>query len=173
MIEGGSELLSPGGTLQVFASLLLVLASIVALGWVSRRVPRLGRQRGRSLRVLDALPLGSRERVVLLEVEGTQLLVGLAPGRVQTLHVFGDAAPSGQTPQAAPGRRADTAAAPSATPAGAPSVDASPRAAATADTATLNAATQHATVAGTTPAPPPRRADRGAAGDFAALLKKS
>lgn len=98
LVGGDSELLSPAGTLQVFASLMLVLMVIVALGWVSRRMPRLTAQRGRALRVVDMLPLGARERVILVEVNGTQLVLGMAPGRVQTLHVFDGDTP---TPPAA------------------------------------------------------------------------
>ena len=32
--------------------------------------------------------MGPRERIVLLEVGETQLLIGVAPGRIQTLHVL-------------------------------------------------------------------------------------
>jgi len=39
-------------------------------------------------------PTGKR-RAVLLQVEGIRLLVGVAPGRVQTLHVLGDTADAG------------------------------------------------------------------------------
>ena len=43
---------------------------------------------GGGLRILGGLSMGARERVVLLQVGDTQLLVGVAPGRVQTLHVL-------------------------------------------------------------------------------------
>ncbi len=87
-LTGGGDLVTAGSTLQLLASLLLVLGLIVALGWLSRRMHRLTPSRARALRVVDALPVGTRERIVLVEVGGQQLLVGLAPGRVQTLHVL-------------------------------------------------------------------------------------
>lgn len=74
---------------QMLISLALVVALIGGLFLLLKRVqsrPGLGG----SIRALAALNLGARERVVLLEVAGRQLLVGVAPGRVQTLLVFGD-----------------------------------------------------------------------------------
>ncbi len=91
-LGGGDDLLTPTSSAQLLASLALVLAVIVALGWLSRRLHRLQPRRGRSLQVLDVLPVGARERVALVQVGGTQLVLGLAPGRVQTLHVLGDRA---------------------------------------------------------------------------------
>jgi flagellar protein FliO/FliZ len=61
---------------------------IFAAGWVGRRMQ--GRQfvGGRRLRCLETLPVGSRERVLLLEVEGKRVLVGVGAGGVRTLHVY-------------------------------------------------------------------------------------
>lgn len=86
---GGDDLLTPSSSAQLLASLALVLLVILALGWLSRRLHRLqpGRD-GRALRVLDVLSVGARERVALVQVGSTQLVLGLAPGRVQTLHVL-------------------------------------------------------------------------------------
>ena len=79
---------------QMLVSLALVVALIGGLFLLLKRMqsrPGLGG----SIRALAALNLGARERVVLLEVAGRQLLIGIAPGRVQTLLVFGD---SGDSP---------------------------------------------------------------------------
>jgi flagellar protein FliO/FliZ len=82
-------LITPAGTAQLLGSLLLVLGLIVALGWLSRRLHRFSPgTRNRALRMLDVLPVGTRERIALIEAGGQQLLIGLAPGRVQTLHVL-------------------------------------------------------------------------------------
>ncbi|MEM9385978.1 MAG: flagellar biosynthetic protein FliO [Pseudomonadota bacterium] len=95
---GGEDLLTPGSSAQLLASLAVVLLVIVALGWLSRRLHRLQPKRsGRAMRVLDVLPVGARERVALVQVGSTQLVLGLAPGRVQTLHVLDpDTAQSGE-----------------------------------------------------------------------------
>jgi flagellar protein FliO/FliZ len=38
--------------------------------------------------VIADIPLGQKERAVLLKVGQTQILVGVAPGQVNTLHVL-------------------------------------------------------------------------------------
>lgn len=73
---------------QLTLGMLLVLGLIVAIAWVLKRSGRFQMAAGGGLRVLGGLSMGTRERVVLLQVGETQLLVGVAPGRIQTLHVL-------------------------------------------------------------------------------------
>jgi flagellar protein FliO/FliZ len=73
---------------QLTLGLLLVLTLIVAIAWLLKRSGRFQIAAGGGLRILGGLSMGARERVVLLQVGDTQLLVGVAPGRVQTLHVL-------------------------------------------------------------------------------------
>jgi len=81
--------LSTGNLLETLAGLVFVVGLILGLAWLVRRLGRVpGASRGQ-LQILGGVSLGTRERVVLLSVEGTRLLVGVAPGRVQTLHVLG------------------------------------------------------------------------------------
>ena len=75
---------------QVLLGLLAVIAAIGASAWVGRRVLRVSAGAGGHLRLLGGLSLGPRERVVLIQAGETQLLVGVAPGRVQTLHVLAE-----------------------------------------------------------------------------------
>ena len=58
------------------------------------------------VRVLGGVSMGPRERVVLLEAAGERLLVGVVPGRIQTLHVLGADAGSERDPADAPFERA-------------------------------------------------------------------
>jgi flagellar protein FliO/FliZ len=85
------------GVAGTFLGLGLVLALIFAAAWLLRRLGTgsLGGQS--SVRILGSALVGSRERVVLVEVEGTRLVLGVAPGRVQTLHVLPAAESFGQT----------------------------------------------------------------------------
>lgn len=75
---------------QLFAGLGLVVVMIVALAWALRRLGGLGSVGTGPLQVLGGLSVGPRERVVLLRAGEQQLLLGVAPGRVQTLHVFAE-----------------------------------------------------------------------------------
>jgi flagellar protein FliO/FliZ len=66
----------------VLLSLALVVGFILAAAWVVRRMP-LGLGRGNGpLKVLAALPLGPRERLVLVEARGEELLIAVSPAGV-------------------------------------------------------------------------------------------
>ncbi len=68
--------------------LLVVLGLIAALAWGLRRFGRVPMGGRGAVQVLGGVSLGNRERAVLLSVDGTRLLVGVAPGQVRTLHVL-------------------------------------------------------------------------------------
>lgn len=88
--KGGVPINEPvsGGYSQVFFGLLLIVAIILGAAWFMRRYGNLQSSAGGAMRVLAGMPLGPRERVILVQVGDTQLLLGIAPGRVQTLHVL-------------------------------------------------------------------------------------
>lgn len=73
---------------QVLGGLAVVLAMVVVLAWLARRLNASRFAGARNLRLVAGISLGSRERILVVEVGDTQLVVGVAPGRVQTLHVL-------------------------------------------------------------------------------------
>jgi flagellar protein FliO/FliZ len=79
-----------GGLASVTFALLAVLAAIFAVAWLARRVRGIGNRVGNAIDVLAEVPLGPKERAVLLKVGAEQLLIGVAPGRVSALHVLRD-----------------------------------------------------------------------------------
>lgn len=74
--------------IQWVGALLAVLATILALAWFLRRLGGLSNLQGGRFQVLAALSLGARERVVLVQAGDKQLVLGVAPGRVQTLCIL-------------------------------------------------------------------------------------
>lgn len=80
--------LAMGNLIQLTLGMLVVLAILGGLAWLMRRSGRFGTGMSGALRVLGGVPMGSRERIVLLQVGDQQLLIGVAPGRIQTLHVL-------------------------------------------------------------------------------------
>jgi flagellar protein FliO/FliZ len=72
---------------QLLMGLVVVVIAILLVLWLIRRFTGLGAQ-GRHLKVVAALPLGTREKAVLIEIGGRQLLLGVAPGRVSLLERF-------------------------------------------------------------------------------------
>jgi flagellar protein FliO/FliZ len=77
-----------GGLASVTLALLVVLAAIFAIAWIARRVRGIGNRVGNAIDVLADVPLGPKERAVLLKVGTDQILIGVAPGRVSALHVL-------------------------------------------------------------------------------------
>jgi flagellar protein FliO/FliZ len=85
----------------VVLSLALVVGFIFAAAWVVRRMPLgIGRSNG-PLKVLAALPLGPRERLVLVEARGEELLIAVSPAGVFNVGVPHGRAPQGAKPAAA------------------------------------------------------------------------
>ncbi|MCX7163087.1 MAG: flagellar biosynthetic protein FliO [Rhodocyclales bacterium] len=75
-----------GGTLwQMFLGLGLVLLLVIGSLWVLKKLlaPR-GENQG-LLRVVAGAAVGTRERVVIVEVGSTWLVLGVAPGSVSAL----------------------------------------------------------------------------------------
>ena len=76
------------GLLDVTFGLFVVLIVIAAAAWLVRRFGNLQVTAKGNLKVIGGLHMGARERILLLQVGEQQLLVGVAPGRIQTLHVL-------------------------------------------------------------------------------------
>jgi flagellar protein FliO/FliZ len=94
-VDSGAELV------RVLISLLGVVALIFFVGWLSRRAQGRVRPGGRKIRVIETMPVGIKEKVMLLEVGGTQLLVGASPtGGLRTLHVLATPVQDDATPAA-------------------------------------------------------------------------
>ena len=77
-----------GSFLQMFFGLAVVIGLIVGMAWFIRRMNNIPTGGQGALRVLGGISLGQRERVVLLQVGKEQIVVGLAPGQIRTLHVL-------------------------------------------------------------------------------------
>ena len=82
------EVMSGGFLLQFFAGLGVVVLCIFGLAWLMKRAGGLRSSAQGSLRIIDGIALSARERIVLVEVGDTQVLLGVAPGRVNSLFVL-------------------------------------------------------------------------------------
>lgn len=77
--------------IHVILSLAFVIVLIYAVAWYIRRMQLTTAGSGQAMRVVTALSVGARERVVLVQVGEEQMLLGVAPGRVNLLQAFGSA----------------------------------------------------------------------------------
>lgn len=82
----GSAVISPSaGLFKMLLGLGLVLAAIALVAWLAKRMlPSLGGQQS-VLRVVSSVSVGSRERVVVVEVGDRWLVLGVAPGQVRPI----------------------------------------------------------------------------------------
>lgn len=86
---------SAHNSLPMIGALLLVVALILGLGKLVKRVQNTRIGQGPTLNIKGGIQVGGKERVVWIQAGDTHLLLGVSPGRVQTLHVF-DVAPDFQ-----------------------------------------------------------------------------
>lgn len=87
---------------KMIAGLLLMIVMIIGLAALLKRVNGFQRNLPGAIRIVSVTSIGARERLLLVEIGGQQLLVGSAPGRVQTLLVLDQPL---AVPQSAPGQR--------------------------------------------------------------------
>ncbi len=83
-----SQAVGAGSFLQMFLGLAVIIGLILGMAWFMRRLGNLPGSGAGVLKVLGGVSLGQRERVVLLQAGDKQLIVGVAPGQIRTLHVF-------------------------------------------------------------------------------------
>ncbi|WP_410497438.1 flagellar biosynthetic protein FliO [Chitinibacter sp. S2-10] len=75
-----------GSLLQVLLALALVLGLIVAAAWLMRRFSLVPGAGSGHLRVVSGVMVGQRERVVIVEIEGQWLVLGVTGEQVNVLH---------------------------------------------------------------------------------------
>ncbi len=89
-----------GSLFQVFIALLIVIAAIAGSAWLMRRFGPTQMGPGGAMRVIGGVMIGPRERLVLVEVNDTWLIIGVAPGRVSQIHTLPRPPHAEQTTQA-------------------------------------------------------------------------
>jgi len=77
-----------GQVVTVVAGLAFVLALVFGCGWLVKRFSGMTSTRGGAIKVVSVLPVGTRERLALVEVGGQQLLLGVTAQQITTLHTF-------------------------------------------------------------------------------------
>lgn len=88
-----AELAKPIDTshiLGVVFGLLFVLLLFFVLVYALKKLPAVQGNRTGILKVLDTMYLGSNEKIILLKVAEKQILIGVNPQSIGTLHVIED-----------------------------------------------------------------------------------
>jgi flagellar protein FliO/FliZ len=76
------------GLLQAGFGLAVVIGLIFLFAWVARRFGLQQSGSGRLLKVVSSAMVGQRERVVVVEIGDSWLVLGVAAGQVRALHTM-------------------------------------------------------------------------------------
>lgn len=82
------EPLSSTYLLKLTGGLILVVAVIFLVAWFVKKMNLTPQHHSGLIKVIAGLNVGSRERIMLLEIGEEQILVGLCPGRIEKLHTL-------------------------------------------------------------------------------------
>ena len=77
-----------GQLAQLAGGLIFVVCLIFGGAYLLRRFGVAGGSANGKLKVVAGMSLGGRDRIALIQVGEEQVLVGVSPGRIQTLHVM-------------------------------------------------------------------------------------
>lgn len=81
--------ITPAGSVgQMILGLAVTLALLVGGLWFLKRLQGTRGAAPGALRILGATAVGTREKIVLLGVGGKVLVLGVTPGRINTLHTL-------------------------------------------------------------------------------------
>ena len=76
---------SASGLTQISMVLLLVIGLIAGMAWLLRRLGLARNPTGTTIRVVSGVNLSNRERILVVEVADQWIVVGVAPGCINTL----------------------------------------------------------------------------------------
>jgi len=107
-----------GNLFQVLFGLVVVLGLMGGIAWLLKRHGGVRMNAAAPVKIVGGIPVGNREKILVVEVADQWIVVGVAPGRITTLATmprhdrsasqgdpaiaaaFGDAAATGATPPA-------------------------------------------------------------------------
>ncbi|MCM0611534.1 flagellar biosynthetic protein FliO [Marinobacter sediminum] len=77
-----------GTIVSLGIGLVAVIALIYGCAWIIRRMNGMTGMNNNAIKVVSVMAVGARERIALIEVGGQQILLGITPSAIRTLHVF-------------------------------------------------------------------------------------
>lgn len=87
---GSSEVINVAYLTKLGGAMVLVIALFIVTAWIMRNmgVGRTSKDGIERLQVKATLSVGNRERILLVEAAGDQVLIGVTQEKINTLHVI-------------------------------------------------------------------------------------
>jgi len=73
---------------QLVISFFAIIALIIFAAFMLKKSHWFQKNMGGHIEIISSMPLGTKEKLILLQVGPKQLLVGITSGGINTLHVF-------------------------------------------------------------------------------------
>jgi len=83
--SGQGSVSTAGSLFSVLFGLVAVIAMIVGLAWMARRIGVTRQQENALIQVVGATSLGTRERVAIVQVQDSWIVVGISPAGLSSL----------------------------------------------------------------------------------------
>lgn len=96
------SVISTESMLQLSAGLFIVLAFIALIAWLFRKIGLNPANRTGLSKIISSINVGQKERVVIVEISNTWLVLGVTPGQVNLLHQMNRETPSVMETAASP-----------------------------------------------------------------------
>jgi len=88
--------LSTGNLTSLFLGLILVLLVFFCMAYVLKKLSGSRANSRGYIKIIDAMHLGTREKIVLLKVADTCMVLGVSANGIRTLHVLDEELPEAE-----------------------------------------------------------------------------
>ncbi len=73
---------------HMIGNLLLVLTLMMGLLYLIKKFKLKKFATNPTIKIINILPIGTKEKLLLIEVQGKTILLGTTPNHIETLHIF-------------------------------------------------------------------------------------
>lgn len=95
-VEVGKHVTTPTDSLSMLLSLMFVLAVILMAAWVLKRFNIVQHGATQGIRVISSVNLGTKEKLVIVEVGNEQIMLGVTSQQVNLIKVLDEKLPTSQ-----------------------------------------------------------------------------
>jgi flagellar protein FliO/FliZ len=78
--------------LHMIENLVVGLSALLLFAYIVKKIKFGKTPVDQHIKIIHAIPIGSKEKILLMTVNNTKLLIGATPNHIETLYVFSEAA---------------------------------------------------------------------------------